>query len=114
MAAAEMWDDQVFVGSENSCNIFTVRASLESATPEQTQRLETIGEYHLGEFVNKFRPGSLVLKIPDSTSVCMYPSMLFVTVSGSIGMLIKLPEDVFEKLGKLQSNMTKLVKPIGG
>ncbi len=28
--------------------------------------LQTVGRYHLGEFVNRFQPGSLVMRLPDS------------------------------------------------
>ncbi len=27
---------------------------------------QLVGEYHLGEFINRIRPGSLVLRLPDS------------------------------------------------
>ena len=105
---------QVFLGCENMSNLFTVQRKLSPATPEEGRRLDTVAEFHLGEFVNKFRAGSLVLKIPDSTSVCMYPSMLFGTVTGSIGLIVQLPEKVFEKLGKLQSNLSRLIESVGG
>ena len=28
--------------------------------------LQTVGRYHLGEFVNRFQHGSLVMRLPDS------------------------------------------------
>ena len=32
---------------------------------------QTVGRYHLGEFVNRFQPGSLVMRLPDSGGVLL-------------------------------------------
>lgn len=34
--------------------------------PFRLALMQVVGEYHLGEFVNRFRPGSLVMKLPDT------------------------------------------------
>ena len=57
--------------------------------------------YHLGEFVNRFRHGSLVMKLPDSEA-SRVPTMLFGTVNGVIGILAALPEAQFAFLSQLQ------------
>ncbi|KAF2317850.1 hypothetical protein GH714_041167 [Hevea brasiliensis] len=66
MSAVEILDDDIYLGSENNFNLFTVRKNSEGATDEERGRLEVVGEYHLGEFVNRFRHGSLVMRLPDS------------------------------------------------
>ncbi|KAK8606233.1 hypothetical protein V6N13_102987 [Hibiscus sabdariffa] len=60
MSAVEIFDDDVYLGAENNFNLLTVRKNSEGATDEKRNRLEVVGEYHLGEFVNRFHHGSLV------------------------------------------------------
>lgn len=38
---------------------------LDAATEEERARLEIQGEFHLGEFVNKFCRGSLLMQVSD-------------------------------------------------
>eukprot|EP00658_Telonema_sp_P-2_P017812 TRINITY_DN16947_c0_g1_i3.p1 TRINITY_DN16947_c0_g1~~TRINITY_DN16947_c0_g1_i3.p1 ORF type:complete len:699 (-),score=194.23 TRINITY_DN16947_c0_g1_i3:207-2303(-) len=114
MTAMEMWGDSAFLGAEGEWNLFALAKKEGAATPEESQRLETVAEFHLGQFVNKFREGSLVLKVPDSTAACTYPSMIFGTVQGSIGLVVQLPESVFCTLSKVQSNLTRMIKGVGG
>ncbi len=52
-----MLDDDHFLGAENSYNLFTVAKNTEELDEEERQRLLVTGEYHLGEFVNRFREG---------------------------------------------------------
>ncbi len=60
-----------------------------------------VGEYHLGEFVNRFRPGSLVMKLPDSEAAAI-PTLLFGTINGVIGLVASLPKPQFDFLTRLQ------------
>lgn len=60
-----------------------------------------VGEFHLGEFVNRFRAGSLVMKMPDSEAAAI-PTMLFGTINGVIGLVASLPKPQFEFLNRLQ------------
>lgn len=53
-----MIDDDTYIGGENSFNLFTVRKNSDAATEEDRGRLEVVGEFHLGEFVNRFRHGT--------------------------------------------------------
>jgi hypothetical protein len=64
-------------------------------------RAQTVGQYHLGEFVNRFQHGSLVMKLPDSEAAKI-PTVLFVTITGSIGVIASLPQQQFQFLSKLQ------------
>ena len=63
--------------------------------------LQVIGEYHLGEFVNRFRHGSLVMQMADSEAAKI-PTVLFGTITGVIGVLASLPADTYLLLDKLQ------------
>lgn len=113
MSAVEILDDDVYLGAENNFNLFTVRKNSEGATDEERARLEVVGEYHLGEFINRFRHGSLVMRLPDS-DIGQIPTVIFGTVNGVIGVIASLPNDQYIFLEKLQSNMRKVIKGVGG
>jgi DNA damage-binding protein 1 len=61
--AVEMLNDNVYLGAENWCNIFCLRRNTSSSNEEIRCRLDTIGEYHLGEMCNKFMSGSLIMPV---------------------------------------------------
>ncbi|GLT67385.1 hypothetical protein SLA2020_396990 [Shorea laevis] len=113
MSAVEILDDDIYLGAENNFNVFTVRKNSEGATDEERGRLEVVGEYHLGEFINRFRHGSLVMRLPDS-DVGQIPTVIFGTVNGVIGVIASLPHDQYLSLEKLQSNLRKVIKGVGG
>ncbi|XVE94238.1 hypothetical protein REPUB_Repub01dG0264300 [Reevesia pubescens] len=113
MSAVEILDDDIYLGAENNFNLFTVRKNSEGATDEERGRLEVVGEYHLGEFVNRFRHGSLVMRLPDS-DVGQIPTVIFGTVNGVIGVIASLPNEQYAFLEKLQSNLRKVIKGVGG
>lgn len=113
MSAVEILDDDIYIGAENNFNLVTVRKNSEGATDEERGRLEVVGEYHLGEFVNRFRHGSLVMRLPDS-DVGQIPTAIFGTVNGVIGVIASLPNEQYLFLEKLQSNLRKVIKGVGG
>ncbi|KAK2994115.1 hypothetical protein RJ640_003638 [Escallonia rubra] len=113
MSAVEILDDDIYLGAENNFNLFTVRKNSDCATDEERGRLEVVGEYHLGEFVNRFRRGSLVMRLPDS-EVGQIPTVIFGTVNGVIGVIASLPSDECFFLYKLQTNLRRVIKGVGG
>lgn len=113
MSAVEILDDDIYLGAENNFNLFTVRKNSDGATDEERGRLEVVGEYHLGEFVNRFRHGSLVMRLPDSESG-QIPTVIFGTVNGVIGVVASLPHDQYLFLERLQANLVKVIKGVGG
>ncbi|GJW54584.1 DNA damage-binding protein 1 [Tanacetum coccineum] len=90
MPAVEILDDDIYLGAENNFNLFTVRKNSEGVTDEERGRLEVVGEYHLGEFVNRFLHSSLMMRLPDS-DVGQIPTIIFGTVNGVIGVIASLP-----------------------
>ncbi|KAJ3708399.1 hypothetical protein LUZ61_012104 [Rhynchospora tenuis] len=114
MTAVEILDDDVYLGAENNFNLFTVRKNSDAATDEERGRLEVVGEFHLGEFVNCFRHGSLVMRLPDSDTGAIIPTVIFGTVNGVIGIVASLPHDQYLFLEKLQGNLVKVIKGVGG
>lgn len=113
MTAVEILDDDIYLGAENNFNLFTVRKNSDAATDEERGKLEVVGEYHLGEFVNLFRHGSLVMRLPDSES-SQIPTVIFGTVNGVIGVIASLPQEQYLFLEKLQANLVKVIKGVGG
>ncbi|KAJ4810268.1 DNA damage-binding protein 1 [Rhynchospora pubera] len=114
MTAVEILDDDVYLGAENNFNLFTVRKNSDAATDEERGRLEVVGEFHLGEFINCFRHGSLVMRLPDSDTGTIIPTVIFGTVNGVIGIVASLPHDQYLFLEKLQLNLVKVIKGVGG
>jgi DNA damage-binding protein 1 len=74
---------------------------------------QTVGQFHLGDFVNRFQHGSLVMKLPDSEAAKI-PTVLFGTLSGAIGVIASLPQPQFLFLSRLQDCLRKVVKGVGG
>ncbi|ONK57039.1 uncharacterized protein A4U43_C10F15940 [Asparagus officinalis] len=113
MTAIEILNDDIYLGAENNFNLFTVRRNSDGATDEERGRLEVVGEYHLGEFVNCFRHGSLVMRLPDS-EIGQIPTVIFGTVNGVIGVIASLSHDHYIFLEKLQGCLNKVIKGVGG
>jgi len=114
MSAVAFLDDDTYLGAENSLNLFVARKNAEAATDDERSRLEVIGEFHLGEFVNRFRPGSLAMQVAAESGAAPLPTLLFATVNGVLGVVASLPPDDFALLLKLQTNLTRIVQGIGG
>jgi len=66
--AIEMLTDNIYLGSENWNNLFVLRRNVKAQSEEVRCRLDTIGEFHLGEMCNKFMCGSLIMPHGNSSS----------------------------------------------
>ena len=113
MTAIAFLDDDTFLGAENHCNLFTARKRADAATDDERKTLETVGEFHLGEFVNRFRRGSISMQVAENGAAPL-PTLLYGSVNGTLGVIAALPEELFERLGKLQASLAKVVKGVGG
>ncbi len=58
-----------------------------ATTDEERQHLQEVGLFHLGEFVNVIRHGSLVMQNIGESSIPTTGSTLFGTVNGSVGKM---------------------------
>jgi len=113
MTAVEILTDDIYIGAENSFNLMTVRKNSEATTDEERLRLEPAGCFHLGEFVNRFRHGSLVMKLPD-TEASNVRTMLYGSVNGALGVIGTISKDQFQFFSLLQEAITKVIKGVGG
>ena len=66
MTAIAMLDDATFLGADADLNLFSAARNLSAGASEDARsRLDIAGTFHLGDMVNRFRPGSLVLLPPE-------------------------------------------------
>lgn len=113
MSAVEILDDDTYLGAENSFNLFVCQKDSAATTDEERQHLQEVGHFHLGEFVNVFRHGSLVMQHPGESSTPTQGSVLFGTIHGAIGLVTQLPPDFFTFLLEVQNKLTKIIKSVG-
>lgn len=81
-----MFHQSIFaVWPEMFCLLLFLLLLSAATTDEERQHLQEVGVFHLGEFVNVFCHGSLVLQNLGETSTPTQGSVLFGTVNGMIG-----------------------------
>lgn len=59
-----------------------------ATTDEERQQMQEVGQFHLGDMVNVFRHGSLVMQHVGESSTPTQGCVLFGTVSGAIGLFL--------------------------
>lgn len=113
MTAVEILDDDTVLGAENSYNLFVCQKDSAAATDEERQHLAEIGHFHLGEMVNVFRHGSLVMQHPGESTTPTQGSILFGTVNGAIGLVTQLPEEYYTFLNDVQGKLARVIQSVG-
>lgn len=113
MSGVEILDDDNFLGAENAFNLFVCQKDSAATTDEERQHLQEVGVFHLGEFVNVFSHGSLVLQNLGESSTPTQGSVLFGTVNGMIGLVTSLSESWYSLLLDLQNRLNKVIKSVG-
>ncbi|XP_077517373.1 DNA damage-binding protein pic [Amblyomma americanum] len=113
MTSVEILDDDTFLGAESTTNLFVCQKDSAATTDEERQHLQEVGQFHLGEYINVFRHGSLVMQHPGETSSPTQGSVLFGTIHGAIGLVTQLPADFYTFLLEVQENLTKVIKSVG-
>ncbi|KAI8927951.1 mono-functional DNA-alkylating methyl methanesulfonate N-term-domain-containing protein [Entophlyctis helioformis] len=114
MTAVGMVDDDLYIGADSSYNLFAVRRRHGDAeTEEERQRLGAAAHFHIGELVNRFRHGSLTMRMADQVLPAS-PELLYCTVSGTIGVIATVTAETFAILDALQDGMRHVVQGVGG
>jgi len=115
MTACETLSDNVFIGSDNCFNLFTLQRNLEGVSEEDRARLDCVGRYHSGEFINRIRAGSLVMNIPGSDNdSAVIPTHLFGTINGVVGVIAPLSKVQYEFLLRLEECLQDHIRGVGG
>ncbi|OBZ90829.1 DNA damage-binding protein 1, partial [Choanephora cucurbitarum] len=110
VVAIEASDDNLYVAAEREGHLFVVeRCQDESDEPV----LETVSVWHLGDFVRRFRYGSLSMNHGDPDKNPEAPTLIFATANGSIGLIADLSAERFKLLDQMQYNMSRTIKSIG-
>ena len=99
--------------AENALNFFVARKNADATSDEERQRLDIVGEYHVGEFINRFRRGSLAMQVSEPGTAST-PTLVFGTVNGVLGVVASLPADDFTFLSKVQAKLSLVVQGVGG
>nr|CAB3236585.1 DNA damage-binding protein 1 [Phallusia mammillata] len=113
MTAVEIIDDDTFLGAENSSNLFVCQKDSAATTDEDRSRLQQTGLYHLGDFVNTFRHGSLVMQNVGESCTATQSTILYGTSCGCIGVIATINEDLFNLLQSVQSRLSKVIRSVG-
>ena len=136
--AIEMLSDDIYLGAEHFQNLFVLRRNTKSSSVEVRTRLDTVGVFHLGEMLNKFKNGSLVMpsshssaegiladesQIDNTTGEKISPirrptvnvcdQTLYGTVDGTIGSVIGLDIQTATFFASLERAISRTVDPIG-
>lgn len=113
MTAVEILDDDTFLGAENAFNIFVCQRDSAASSDEERQQMTEVGQIHVGDMINVFRHGSLVMENLGDSSTPHSGSVLYGTVHGAIGLVTSLPTDFFAFLSDLQRNLCRVIKSVG-
>lgn len=90
MTAIEILDDDIFLGADNSFNMFVCQKDSAATTDEERAQMQEVARYHTGDMVNVFRHGSLVMQNLGEACVLTSGCVLFGTVGGAIGMKVTI------------------------
>lgn len=75
--------------------------------------MQEVGQFHLGDMVNVFRHGSLVMQHLGESSTPTQGCVLFGTISGAIGLVTQIPSTFYEFLRNLEDRLTFVIKSVG-
>ena len=143
LSALAVLDDDVTLGAENSGNLFALRRNTEAQYETDRFALQAVGEYHVGDFINVLRHGSLVMTAPSATATPnaaagaagagadedpnavdvpavlaslsgRLPTVLYGTAKGAIGVVASLAPAAFALLKRIESAVNSVVQGVGG
>ncbi|XP_055373755.1 DNA damage-binding protein 1 [Condylostylus longicornis] len=113
MRAIEILDDDTFLGSETFSNLFVCQKDSAATTDEERQLLPEVARFHLGDVVNVFRHGSLVMQNVGERSTPNQGCVLYGTVNGAIGIVTQIPQDFYDFLHALEERLAHTIKSVG-
>lgn len=84
-----------------------------ATTDEERQQMPEVAQFHLGDMVNVFRHGSLVMQNVGERTTPNTGCILYGTVSGAIGLVTQIPANFYEILRSLEERLTQTIKSVG-
>jgi len=93
------------IGCNNDCNLFVFGVNVAD------RRLEQVGNYYLGDCVNKFIPG--VLASQPSSDDGVRAEQMFVTSTGRIGVVSEFDKELSLHMTALQRNLANIISGPG-
>lgn len=108
--ALELLDDDTYIIAEHTKHLHTYRRK--SGGASDSQRLERVGQFHLGMRVNRMEHGSLVMQMADDGPALS--TLIFGTVDGMLGVIARLKPEVFKFFSEVERAMATLVPGVGG
>lgn len=103
MSVVEILDDDNFLGVENVFNLFVCQKDSVVIIDEEWQYLQEVGFFYLGEFVNVFCYGFLVMQNLGEVFIFIQGLVFFGIVNGMIGLVILLLESWYNFLLDMQN-----------
>ena len=111
-------EDNYYLVADIDCNIRSLKRISMSKNDEDKYKLERVGQFNIGERINKF------ISVKKYLDLTEYHHFLeenkeyinftyFVTMEGTIGVLISLPQKTFEFLSNLQQEILKYIHCTG-
>eukprot|EP00455_Lapot_gusevi_P053385 TRINITY_DN8316_c0_g1_i6.p1 TRINITY_DN8316_c0_g1~~TRINITY_DN8316_c0_g1_i6.p1 ORF type:complete len:744 (+),score=248.39 TRINITY_DN8316_c0_g1_i6:149-2233(+) len=131
-------EDRVFYGAEHTGNLFALTRNSKGVTEEERSRLQVTGMFHVGDQINVFRSGSLVMDLLTGSEAkgevkedskaeldamdvgqpsvwsAIQPQVLFGTVHGVLGVVAPLAASQHRFLSALQSQLQQVIHGVGG
>jgi len=128
ITAAEVVGGEVYLAAESAYNLLALAQNADTPNDDEHRMLNTLGQFHLGEFVNRFRKGSLVMRPTEpeeereggagggaTHALRLSPhSVLYAAVSGAIGLVNPVSEPVYNLLLAIQTAVGKVIHGVGG
>jgi len=113
VTAVQFIDEETALVMDHNYNLTTTRRNSGAATDEERQQLSLCGQYHTGEFINRIRPGSLVMKAVENEGLSV-PTLLWGAISGAVGVVATLTAEQYEYFFKVQKQLSSTIKGVGG
>ncbi|KAL1501062.1 hypothetical protein ABEB36_006460 [Hypothenemus hampei] len=111
--AVEFLDDDIYLGAENCFNMYVCQKDSAATTDEERSQMHQVGHFHVGDIINVFRHGSLVMQNIGETSTPTRGCVLFGTVGGAIGLVTQISQEFYESLRDLQNKLASTIKSVG-
>lgn len=113
MTAIEMVDDETYLGADGR-HLFICQKNSEAAVESDLQYMLQPSRIYIGDNVNKFQRGSLVMEhLGSSPSPIQGKPILYGSVHGAVGLIGQLEVSTFSLLSKLQEKMAAAITSVG-